>query len=324
MVSPLRLEDPGVNRAYVALAGQKTLDVSAVDALVGAARRDDGKLDPVERRDLLAVLDGNIDAFSPEARSRLQAAIGAVATGERGAPYALGAPPHEPLAALAKPGSARPSFDPAETARTLQALAMGRSKPTPADATRVAPRPAPVVAPEPAPEVFIGGVRPPGLRGFSEAQRRALAQRPAQELRSASPGDLERARVAARRRDADARAQAATNAMANLDPFAAQVNGHWQSPGGNWVKVGPSPLEATAQYMFAGSVPGRVLGALGATQSVLHAVQEPTAGNVAGAVLAVGLTGSAEWAKAVHSPVKPMLTATKATKNSIPKRDEDR
>lgn len=324
MVSPLRLEDPAVNRAYVALAGQKTLDTSAVDALVGAARRDDGKLDLMERRDLLAVLNGNTDAFRPEARSRLQAAIGAVSTGDRAAPYALGAPPPEPLAALARPDRARPSLDPAQTARVLQDLARARSTPTtPADATRVAPRPPPV-APESASEPVVGGFRPPGLAGLSEAQRRALAERPVHELRSASPGDLERARVAARQHEADARAQAATNAMANLDPFAAQVNGHWQSPGGDWVKVGPGPLEGTAHLAFAGSVPGRIFGVVGATQSVLHAVEEPTAGNVASAVLAVGLTGSAEWAKAVHAPVKPVLTAAKATKNAVPKREEGR
>jgi hypothetical protein len=311
-----------VNRAYVALGGQKTLDASAVDALVGAARRDDGKLDLVERRDLLAVLNGNADVFRPEARSRLQAAIGAVSTGDRAAPYALGAPPPEPLAGLAKPERVRPSFDAAQTARVLQDLAPGRSSPTPADATRVAPRPTPGPEAEPAAPALGGVARPPGMPELSDAARRALAERPRHELRSASPGDLERARVAERQRAADARAQAATNGIANLDPFAAQVNGHWQSPGGDWVKVGPGPLEGAAHLSFAGSVPGRVFGAVGATQSVLHAVEEPTAGNVAGAVLAVGLTGSAEWAKAVHAPVKPLLTAAKAAKNSVPKRDE--
>jgi hypothetical protein len=331
MVAPLRLQDPSIQGAYVALSGRKPLDARSADALVEAARGDDGRIDAGERADLQSALRANGDAFTPDARARLEAAIGSASEGAgRARAFDAQSPRPETApygrASAAGNGGSSPgaTLDGARiSAETLRArLQPAWVRPTPADNTQVAigerrAAPKPESAPGPA-----GALSRSPL--FSEEANRALANAPREELRAAAPGDLERARRHTARMQAAQRAQESTNAIANLDPFAAQVNGMWRGPDGDWTKIGPGPLEATAQYAFAGTVAGRLLGAAGAAKSVATAVTDPTAGNIATAAVTVGLTGGGEWAKAVHSPVKPLFTATKAAKNSTVERERTR
>lgn len=112
------------------------------------------------------------------------------------------------------------------------------------------------------------------------------------------------------------RAQASIDRQSNLDPFAARVNGMWQSPSGRWERVGPSPLEVASQTAFVASAPGRIYSAVTAGKAVYTAIDDPTAGNIGTAALKVGLTGGGEYAKLVHSPLKPAITVSKGLYNA--------
>ena len=90
------------------------------------------------------------------------------------------------------------------------------------------------------------------------------------------------------------------NHTAELDPFAAGVNGyHDMSLGGkpDWQRIGPSPLEVSASLAQP-----TLFGAYYAQKSVREAVHEPTALNIGLAALG---TGSLLLGSAGHLPNLP-------------------
>lgn len=298
MVAPLQLRDPALQRAYVALAQTPRPGAADVDKLLAAARADDGRIDTTERQDLARVLEHNRGLFTPELAARLEA--GAASGDAFGLDLGARRPDlratlgFTPAPADATRVAPRPMRLPARAAATPDATPRRERPLAPADHTAVR---LPVVDP-----------RQPSLSPL--ARQLPADFRPPQHTLSAA--DPEAFSPSRRRADeARQRAQASVDQACALDPFAAGVNGMWQSPSGHWERVGPSPLEVASQAAFVGTVPGRVYSAVTAGKAVYTAATDPTAGNIGTAVLKVGLTGGGEWAKLVHSPIKPAITLSK-------------
>ncbi len=295
MVAPLQLKDPALQRAYVALAGNTKIEAKDVEKLLGAARADDGRIDAVEKRDLQRVLAHNKDLFGSGAEAQLRAGL------DERPLYTLGGTRPAGLAGQGLGGmlgslgqrspqkdTPPPSFGLGGARVPLRLGQLGGVK-VPADATAV-------------------------KKPLERAPASSGLRLPQHTLSAADPRTLTPEYRAAAQARVDA--QSSIDRQCALDPFAARVNGMWQSPSGHWTKVGPSPLEVVAQTGFAASVPGRVYGAVTAGKAVYTAIDDPTAGNIGTAALKVGLTGGGEYAKLVHAPIKPVITGTKGLYNA--------
>jgi hypothetical protein len=166
--------------------------------------------------------------------------------------------------------------------------------------------------PPPMPSVIAGAKKAPStppLPSLPSATVAALGgprgpipAPPRHELRAVSADEMREGR---RRYDAmmaAQRSQAAMNAVAQTDPFAARVNGAVEGSDGNWSKVSSSPLEMAGMIAVGGTLPGQVYGAIQAGQAVHGAIENPSAGSIAKAALKTGLVvgGAAHTAHLSH------------------------
>ena len=102
-----------------------------------------------------------------------------------------------------------------------------------------------------------------------------------------TPAERRQMEANTRRIEAQEQAQRNINGMAQLDPFAAGVNGYHnmgtdRNP--DWQKVSPSPLEFVATNFGAG---GKIVGAVLTTQHVVHAVEHPSIATIGEATVSV-------------------------------------
>lgn len=211
----------------------------------------------------------------------------------------------------AKP-AAKPVARPGKPAKaTTKAATQPAGKPRPVTST---PAAGPGLMPR---QLDLGALRmPPMARSSTYVAVRipTFSANQASASRFALPGGLDPRKLPAprqhfigpvtstpaQRRAAEARwkAQEATNRIAQLDPFAARVNGMMnmgtdRHP--SWQKIGPSPLEVVATNFGPG---GQVVGAYLTTKHVIHAVEHPTVGSVGMAV--VGVVGTVAGVKHPH------------------------
>ncbi len=164
------------------------------------------------------------------------------------------------------------------------------------------PRPAPAMVNAAKPTTTTTVVPRTDLRWLPQARFNPPAL-PQHEFR---PATAEQMREGRRRHDAmvaQQRIQASVNAVAQTDPFAARVNGVVQGPDGNWSKVASSPLEIAGMAAVGGTLPGQVYGAIQAGQALHGAMEKPSVGSIAKAVVKTGLMagGLAHTAHLSHS-----------------------